>query len=160
MSEFLRIDLTSVVMQWFLKKVINTPSIPSAPVLEHTEGKLNAGFEGHLHLPELPQGENGHDINMNDELNVQTTNSPVPSATSLSKDDDDNETVFYLKEEEESKTSGTVNWRLYWDFFREGLSVPMIIILATLLTLAQGELPQLPQLPVVLYLSSISFNLS
>lgn len=143
-----------------LKKVINTPSIPSAPVLEHTEGKLNAGFEGDLHLPELPQGENGHDINMNDELNVQTTNSPVLSATSLSKDDDDNETVFDLKEEEESKTAGTVNWRLYWDFFREGLSVPMIITLATLLTLAQGELPQLPQLPVVLYLSSLSFNLS
>ena len=121
-----------------LKKVIHTPSIPSAPVVKHTEGKLNAAFEGDVHLPELPQDEHGHDINMNDELNAQTINSPVLSATSLSKDDELG-TVFDLKEEEETKTAGTVNWRLYWNFFREGLPVPMIIILVILLILAQGE---------------------
>ena len=121
-----------------LRNVIHTPSIPSAPVVKHTEGKLNEAFEGEVHLPELPQGDHGHDINMNDELNAQTINSPVLSATSLSKDDE-LRTVFDLKEQEETKTAGTVNWRLYWSFFREGLPVPMIIILAILLILAQGE---------------------
>ena len=90
-------------------------------------------------MPELPQGEHGHDINMNDELNVQTNNSPVLSSSSSSKDDEHG-TVFDLKEEEETKTVGTVNWRLYWNFFREGLPVPMIIILVILLIFAQGEL--------------------
>ena len=130
-----------------LKKVIHTSSIPSAPVIKHTEGKLNvafegdAAFEGDVHLPELPQGENGQDINMNHELNVQNTSSPVLSTTSLSKDDEPG-TIFDLREEEETKTAGTVNWRLYWNFFREGLPVAMIIILAILLILAKGELLQ------------------
>ena len=125
-----------------LKRVIRTPSTPSAPVTKHTEGMHNAAFEGDQELPELSQGENGHDINMNDEMKVQTTNSPVFSSTSISKDDE-HETVLDLKEEEETKSDGTVNWRLYWNFFREGLPVPMIIILAILLVMAQGELPQL-----------------
>ena len=123
-----------------LKRVIRTSSIP-APVIKHTEAKENEGFEGDQELPELPQGENGHDINMNEEMNVQTTNSPVFSSTSLCKDDEHG-TVLDLKEEEETKLDGTVNWRLYWNFFREGLPVPMIFILAILLILAQGERAQ------------------
>ena len=142
-KSMLKDGLDECTAEVVVEKVINTPSIPSSPVLERIEGKLNAAFEDDLQLPELPQGENGHDINMNDELNVQTTNSPVLPTTSLSKYDDELGTVFDLKEEEETKTAGTVNWRLYWNFFREGLPVPMIIILAILLILAQGELPRI-----------------
>ncbi|KAL9978294.1 hypothetical protein ACROYT_G015793 [Oculina patagonica] len=42
-----------------------------------------------------------------------------------------------LKEEEESKTEGTVTWRLYWKYFQEGLPTPLIMLLAVLLILAQ-----------------------
>lgn len=139
-----------------LKKVIHTPSIPTVSVIKHTEGKQNAAFEGDLHLPELPLGENGHDINMNDELNAQTTNSPVLSSTSSSKDNEHGK-VLDLKEEEETKTAGTVNWRLYWNFFKEGLPVSMIIILAILLILAQGELPQFCRLCEIVYALTSSF---
>lgn len=140
-----------------LKKVIRTPSISTVSVIKHTKGKQNAAFEGDLRLPELPLGENGHDINMNDELNAQTTNSPVLSSTSLSKDDEHGK-VLDLKEEEETKTAGTVNWRLYWNFLREGLPVPMIIILAILLILAQGEIPQFCCLCEIVYALTFSFD--
>ena len=143
-----------------------TPSITSAPVVKQSNGRHNAAFEGDLQLPEQPQDENGHDINMNDEGNVQTTNSPVLSNTSLSKDDEPG-TVLDLKEEEETKTAGTVDWRLYWNFFREGLPVPMLIILAILLILAQGKLPQFcclceifSALTSSFYFSSMSPNFS
>ncbi|KAJ7322782.1 hypothetical protein OS493_032967 [Desmophyllum pertusum] len=47
-----------------------------------------------------------------------------------------------LKEDEESKMAGTVSWRLYWDYFKEGLPVPLIILLAVVLILAQGKIIQ------------------
>ena len=34
---------------------------------------------------------------------------------------------------------GTVSWRLYWRYFRAGLSVPGIIALVALIILAQGK---------------------
>ena len=51
----------------------------------------------------------------------------------------DHRPAIDLKEEEESKTTGTVTWRLYWDYFKAGLSVPLIILLAFLLIMAQGN---------------------
>ena len=47
--------------------------------------------------------------------------------------------VVDLKEEEEIKTAGTVTWRLYWDYFKAGVPVPLIILLAFVLIVAQGN---------------------
>ena len=49
-----------------------------------------------------------------------------------------------LKEEEESKTEGTVTWLLYWKYFKEGLRIQLIILLAVVLMLAQGNIQQNP----------------
>lgn len=51
----------------------------------------------------------------------------------------DHRPVLDLKEEEEIKTTGTVTWRLYWDYFKAGVSVPLIILLAFVLIVAQGN---------------------
>ena len=51
--------------------------------------------------------------------------------------------VLDLKESEEQKTTGTVTWGLYWRYFKEGLSVPLLIFLAFLLILAQGKVRQI-----------------
>ena len=47
--------------------------------------------------------------------------------------------IVDMKEEKERKISGTVTWRLYWKYFKEGLPVPMILLLAVLLISAQGK---------------------
>ena len=47
--------------------------------------------------------------------------------------------AFDLKEEEEGKRTGTVTWRLYWKYFKEGLSVPLIMHVAVALILSQGN---------------------
>ena len=52
---------------------------------------------------------------------------------------DDHRPVLDLKEEEEIKTAGTVTWRLYWDYFKAGVPVPLIILLAFVLIVAQGN---------------------
>jgi len=51
----------------------------------------------------------------------------------------DHRPVLDLKEDEEVKTTGTVTWRLYWDYFKAGLPVPLIILLAFVLIVAQGN---------------------
>ena len=51
----------------------------------------------------------------------------------------DHRPVLDLKEEEEIKTTGTVTWRLYWDYFKAGVPVPLIILLAFVLIVAQGN---------------------
>ena len=51
----------------------------------------------------------------------------------------DHRKVLDLKESEEHKTTGTVNWGLYWRYFKEGLSVPLLIFLAFLLIFARGK---------------------
>ena len=51
----------------------------------------------------------------------------------------DHRQVLDLKEEEEIKTTGSVTWRLYWDYFKAGLPVPLIILLAFVMIVAQGN---------------------
>ncbi len=51
----------------------------------------------------------------------------------------DHRPALDLKEEEESKMAGTVTWRLYWEYFKEGLPTPLILLLAVLLIMAQGN---------------------
>ena len=56
---------------------------------------------------------------------------PVPSAPE--------QPVAGIKEDEENLMSGTVTWRLYWKYFKEGLPLPMILVLAVSLIAAQGN---------------------
>ncbi|KAL9978312.1 hypothetical protein ACROYT_G015811 [Oculina patagonica] len=115
------------------KEIINLPSIPLVAFTKHTRGKDNVAFEGDLEMPKLQQDANGQDINIKGVL--QTTNSPILSNKSVSRGD--HRPVLDLKEEEESKTAGTVTLRVYWDYFKEGIPVPLVMLLAILLILAQ-----------------------
>ena len=68
--------------------------------------------------------------------------SPSPSRSRVSECDvpvADHRPVLDLKEEEKIKTTGTVTWRLYWDYFKAGVPVPLIILLAFVLIVAQGN---------------------
>ena len=56
---------------------------------------------------------------------------PVPSAPE--------QPVAGIKEDEENLMSGTVTWRLYCKYFKEGLPLPMILVLAVSLIAAQGN---------------------
>jgi len=56
----------------------------------------------------------------------------------------DHRQVLDLNEEEEIKTTGSVTWRLYWDYFKAGLPVPLIILLAFVLIVAQGNDSTIP----------------
>ena len=119
-----------------IEEITHSPSIPSVAFMKHTRGEDNMAFECD-ELPKLQQDEEGQDINTNDARSVQTTSSLMPPKTSLSKGD--HRPFLDLKEEEESKTAGTVTWRVYWNFLKEGMPVPMVMFLGTLLILAQGE---------------------
>ena len=44
-----------------------------------------------------------------------------------------------LREEEEGKTAGTVSWRVYWKYFREGLPAVLVVLLVVLLLFSQGK---------------------
>ncbi|KAL9978334.1 hypothetical protein ACROYT_G015835 [Oculina patagonica] len=44
------------------------------------------------------------------------------------------------EEEEEAKTAGTVTWRVYWDYFKEGLPVPWIMLLSKYKHLCKASL--------------------
>ncbi|CAH3031170.1 unnamed protein product [Pocillopora meandrina] len=57
---------------------------------------------------------------------------PVPSAPE--------QPVAGIKEDEENLMSGTVTWRLYCKYFKEGLPLPMILVLAVSLIAAQVSL--------------------
>ena len=56
---------------------------------------------------------------------------PVPSTPE--------QPVVGIKEDEENVMSGTVTWGLYWKYFREGLPLPMILVLAVSSIAAQGN---------------------
>lgn len=47
-----------------------------------------------------------------------------------------------LETAEEDRMSGSVNWRLYWDYLRAGISVKLLLLLATFFTLVQGKFIQ------------------
>ena len=50
------------------------------------------------------------------------------------------EDAYGLETAEEDRITGSVNWRLYWDYLRAGISVKLLLLLATFFTLAQGNL--------------------
>ena len=51
--------------------------------------------------------------------------------------------VLDLKEDQEDKSAGTVTFTLYWNYFKQGLPVSRILILAVALLFAQGKLRQI-----------------
>ncbi|KAJ7325678.1 hypothetical protein OS493_029102 [Desmophyllum pertusum] len=117
------------------KEIINLhrPLFPSVSVLNGhgQEGTDNPAFLDNFELSELQENGCGDVSNCNDDSTPQTACTSVSEA--------DQQPVLDMKEEEESKMTGTVTWRLYWDYFKEGLSVPMIVLLAVLLISAQGK---------------------
>ena len=104
-----------------LDNVNDAAAISKLPVsfVKRTERKDNDAFEDDL--PKTTKNENEE----------KDCNTSLPES--------DHGPVLDLMEEEERKTAGTVTWRLYWNYFRAGLPVPMIMILVILLILAQGK---------------------
>ena len=81
---------------------------------------------------------------MKDETISRTDSSLVlANMRDVSEADDEEPSVFDLKEDEEDKSAGTVTFRLYWNYFKQGLPVSRILILAVALLFAQGKLRQI-----------------
>ena len=100
-----------------------------------SSGKRHAHHEDNSLLTDvfdLPKLE-GDDALVSEIVGLKAKN--VPEA--------DHRKVLDLKESEEHKTTGTVTWGLYWRYFKEGLSVPLLIFLAFLLIFAQGKVRQI-----------------
>ena len=113
-------------------KPLRRPSFTSNLLANRHGDKRKHSLPKHNH-PKLPtlQEEEGDSIsNINIEFTQITQTSPFV---------DPQQPLVDMKEEKESKTSGTVTWRLYWKYFKEGLPVPMILLLAVLLISAQGN---------------------
>ena len=48
------------------------------------------------------------------------------------------EDTYSLETAEEDRITGSVNWQSYWDYLRAGISVRVLLLLATFFTLVQG----------------------
>ena len=106
----------------------------SSPVFS---GKRHADHEDNplfIDVFDLPKLE-GDDALVPEIVGLKAKN--VPEA--------DQRKVLDLKESEEHKTTGTVTLRLYWRYFKEGLSVPLLIFLAFLLIFSQGKVRQIKE---------------
>ena len=113
-------------------KLLERPSYTSNlfPNLHGDKGKHNLAFLNDPELPTLQEEESGSLSKMN----IESTQIPqAPPAV------EPREPVVDMTEEEESKMTGTVTWRLYWKYFKEGLPVPMIMLSAVLLISAHGN---------------------
>ena len=120
-----------------MKKALNKPS---APFLEGPpEGEVNVAFVDDLST--FKQKSEGIGVNANDETTAQTTSSLMLSnMRNVSEADDEEPSVLDLREDEEDKSAGTVTFRLYWNFLKQGLPVSRIILIAVALLFAQGKL--------------------
>lgn len=105
----------------------SSPS-PVSSGKRHADHEDNSPFTDVFDLPKLV----GHEALVPGIVGLKAKN--VPEA--------DHREVLDLKESEEHKTTGTVTWGLYWRYFKEGLSVPLLIFLAFLLIFAQGKVRQ------------------
>ena len=96
------------------------------------KGRENPAFLSDLESSTLQETDGSSNVKVNE-------NSSLPMA-STSGSEADKQPVLDMREEEEGKMAGTVTWRLYWKYFKEGYSVPMIVLLIALLMSAQGKL--------------------
>ena len=119
-----------------MKKVLNEPSLP---FLEGPpESEDNVAFVDDLTSPK--QKNEGMGVNVNDKTTVQKGSSLMLSnVRDMSEADAEEPSVLDLKEEEEEKSAGTVTFRLYWNYLKQGLPVFRIILLAVALLFAQGK---------------------
>ena len=121
-------------------KVLNKQSVSfvGAP----SQGQDNEAFVDDLTPPK--QKNEGVGGNVKDETISRTDSSLVlANMRDVSEADDEEPSVFDLKEDEEDKSAGTVTFRLYWNYFKQGLPVSRILILAVALLFAQGKLRQI-----------------
>ena len=119
-----------------MKKVLNEPSVPF--LKGPPEGEDNVAFVDDLTSPK--QKNEGIGVNVNDEKTAQTASSLMLSnVRDVSEADDEEPSVLDLKQDEEDKSVGTVTFRLYWKYFKQGLPVYRIILLAIALLFAQGK---------------------
>ena len=119
-----------------VKKMPNEPSV--SVVRGPPEGEDNEAFLDD-HLAPLPQNERVGVI-VSDKTILQTTSPLI--ATNLCdvlQADAEKPPCLDLKEDEEAKTAGNVTFRLYWNYFKEGLPVRRIVFLAVALLFAQGK---------------------
>jgi len=120
-----------------IKKVRNESSVSF--VEGPREGEDNKAFVDDLVLRKQKADE-GVGVNVNDQMIRQTTSSMVTTNKCDSSDCNSKELSFLdLKEEEETKSAGTVTFGLYWDYFKQGLPVSRIVLLAVSLLVAQGK---------------------
>ena len=108
----------------------------TSKVLGKSKGNKETNISEFEGLPKLlsVQGEDRDSLSEIDVDAFQITQDLLPS--------DHERPDIEMKEKEEKKMSGIIDitWRLYWKYFKEGLPVHRILILAVSLTLAQGTL--------------------
>ena len=118
------------------KKLMNEPSVSF--VAGQPYDHVNEAFVDYLDPPEQQTKDVGVDIK--DETFLQTTSSrAVSDMSDVLEADPEERPVLDLKEDEETKSAGTVTFRLYWNYFKEGLPVSGIMFLAVALLFAQGK---------------------
>ena len=119
-----------------IQKVLNEPSVSFVGGLR--ESQDNKTFVDDLVLSK--QKDEGVGVNVNDEMILQAIGAVVLTNKCDSSDYYSEELSFLdLKDEEETKSAGTVTFRLYWDYFKQGLPVSRIVLLAVALLVAQGK---------------------
>lgn len=113
--------------------VIKRSSFSSVSLVnEHVAHKVNMSVVDNLKLSTHQEKESDGVSNLSDESSLHKWSRSVPSKYA-------HQQAHGLKEEEENKRAGTVTWRLYWDYFKEGLPVPIIVLGAVLMVSAQGK---------------------
>lgn len=91
------------------------------------------------HLSPPSQNE-GVGVNVSDKTILQTTSSPIlTNMCDVLQADAEEPSFLDLKEGKETKTAGTVTFRLYWNYFKEGLPVSRIMLLVVALLFTQGK---------------------
>ena len=140
LSEFLKSDPDvfpdGCYEKGIIKNVLSEPSVSF--VGGPSEGQDNEAFVDDLTSPK--EKNEGIGVNVKDETIPQTSSSLVfTNMCGVSEADDEETSVLDLKEDEEDKSAGTVTFRLYWNYFKQGLPVSRILILAVALLFAQGK---------------------
>ncbi|KAL9978313.1 hypothetical protein ACROYT_G015813 [Oculina patagonica] len=118
-------------------KAFRRPSISAISFVNETglKCKDNMAFVDDLELPAIREDAYSSSDNVKQDLVLQIGSATAAPNTSVNEDNP--RPVADLKEEEENKQTGTVTWRLYWDYLKEGLPVPLVMFLAVALILAQ-----------------------
>ncbi|XP_068699718.1 ATP-binding cassette sub-family C member 4-like isoform X2 [Montipora foliosa] len=99
---------------------------------------VNQAMVDDLDLPEQQNKDVGVG-NVKHETILQTTCSLAASSMNdVLVADPEQRTLLDLKEDEETKSTGTVTLRMYWNYFKEGLPVSRIILLAVSQLFAQA----------------------